>query len=88
MYYACYNKDTKIWFKIFFSFPEKTFSRRKDVERWGASGTTLVPPAERILYRVGCRWPQRVAEPCSHIAHPANTYRIPSGEQLLSTQYQ
>lgn len=87
MYYACYNKDTKIWFKIFFSFPE-TFSRRKDVERWGASGTTLVPPAERILYRVGCRWPQRVAEPCSHIAHPANTYRIPSGEQLLSTQYQ
>lgn len=87
MYTRAIIKIRKFDLKIFFSFPE-TFSRRKDVERWGASGTTLVPPAERILYRVGCRWPQRVAEPCSHIAHPANTYRIPSGEQLLSTQYQ
>lgn len=85
MYYACYNKDTKIWFKNFFFLSRDFLAKER---RWGASGTTLIPPAERILYRVGCRWPQRVAEPCSHIAHPANTYRIPSGEQLLSTQYQ
>lgn len=71
--YRWYNKDDiiKVWFKIFlfFFFSRHFLAKERCWSVRALPVPRLVPPAERILHRVGCRWSQRVAEPC--FAHRA-----------------